>query len=430
MSSKAFGSMQPRRPHLVQGDGLGGEVADLRADVEVAFVVLESTDVDKGASCIGVQDAAGKFTSSPKTVEAVLLELANAVAGDSSRIHAAVANTAAIQAIAAADRINGMVVVDLANMYLWKFMAGAAGTADAWTLIPSVGTGRWVRTELGRSEVASTAHGLGAALQGVEDAAGRIVAQDTESALEELAARVMVTYPNVNAITYITELARVDGSIAVASDTGYAWVFIAASTEADSDWVKVPQVGTGRWVRRVLSKSELAAVTAAALIGSDASGYIAATVAAQLTEVKAIADANMGVAKKTVTIDQLADLSTLPALQQTFTKNIVGVLPANARFLSASCGESAFVAFDDAAHTTPITVSLETATAKEIRTGIDASATGAEDFPNDVGKRADYGYTMAPLGGEQLTVTVTAAVDLNTLTDGHIDVNVFYIVIP
>ena len=76
-SSKLFGDMKPKKPHLLCEDGLAGEVKDLRSDVEVAFTRLESSDTGMGAAAIGIEDAGHKYTGT--TVEAALQELGDAV---------------------------------------------------------------------------------------------------------------------------------------------------------------------------------------------------------------------------------------------------------------------------------------------------------------------------------------------------------------
>ncbi len=42
MSSTLFGSKRSRKPHLLENNDLGGEVKDLRADIDEAFVSLEA----------------------------------------------------------------------------------------------------------------------------------------------------------------------------------------------------------------------------------------------------------------------------------------------------------------------------------------------------------------------------------------------------
>ncbi len=58
------------------------------------------------------------------------------------------ATTAALTALPAAKRVNGMVCLVLATYSLWVFESASATVASATVLAPDAGTGRWHRLAL------------------------------------------------------------------------------------------------------------------------------------------------------------------------------------------------------------------------------------------------------------------------------------------
>lgn len=120
---------------------------------------LASTDAGKGGALVAIRDAALRFAGAD--TEAVTAELGG-------RIGAEVADTTALQAVAAATRSSSQIVVKLDTNDLWIFDANSAVGADAWTIVPGAGTGRWVRPWPSLADLASTATGLGASLIGVD----------------------------------------------------------------------------------------------------------------------------------------------------------------------------------------------------------------------------------------------------------------------
>lgn len=135
-------------------------------------------------------------------------------------VHAAVADAAALAAITAADRANGMQAVKLDDDTHWRFDSGSVAAASNWVIAPAAGTGRWLRKD----------ETVGAISQAVADTA---------------------------AIKAIAAAGRVDGMAVVKLDTGTLWTFAAASTAAETDWVIAPTAGTGRWIRNHLSLLDL-----------------------------------------------------------------------------------------------------------------------------------------------------------------------------
>lgn len=130
--------------------------------------------------------------------------------------------------------------------------------------------------------------------------------------------------------------------------------------------------------------------------------------------------------KRTVTIDFTTDaFSALANGTKTFSKNIGAALPANARLIGYSVGEGTFTAFDDAAHGT-YGLEIGTAgTAALVQASLDVKA-GQTGFPK-AGTAGVQGYLMSLHASEQLVAKLTSSVDLNTVTAGHVVVNVFYI---
>ncbi len=83
---------------------------------------------------------------------------------------------------------------------------------------------------------------------------------------------------------------RFDGLVAILLDDGTLWDFDTGSSASATDWVRVPDADTGRWLRRQMSVADMAATTAghgAHLIGSQDAGSFTAqtTVEGQLQEI-------------------------------------------------------------------------------------------------------------------------------------------------
>lgn len=273
----------------------------------------------------------------------------------------------------------------------------------------------------------STTATQGLSMIGITDAAARITATNGEAALAEIAARLLNPAASEAAIKAIPAAARADGTMIVELGTSKLWVFDADSAAGGSAWVLVPDVGTGRWLRSDLSAADLAAVTGAALIGSNAAGYIAATVAGQLTEVKAIADAGMPVQKRSLHLTQ-ADL-TDAVNGEAQAINIGAVLPANARIVGA-----------DIKLTTPFTGGGVASVACDIGTAgdIDAIVDGADMLAAAVdGQSSTRPNGIAPnkhfvAAGAQLIATFTpdVAKPLVDLTAGEATIDVLFVVLP
>jgi len=142
-------------------------------------------------------------------------------------------------------------------------------TSLTFTLLPSL------------TDLASTANGEGMSLIGIEDSNLRITATNGETALAELALRTVASAANAAAIRAIPAAARGEGAIVVDQGTETVWTFDTASAAGASDWVLVPDAGTGRWLRNHASLDDLSATTAShgmSLLGvEDSAGIITAT---------------------------------------------------------------------------------------------------------------------------------------------------------
>lgn len=274
------------------------------------------------------------------------------------------------------------------------------------------------------NKLASISNGYGASMLGVEDTAGRITATQVEAALAEVAGRVLNAAADETAIKAIPATARANGTMVLDLTNDVIWTFDSGSSAGGSAWVLVPDAGTGRWVRKHASLADLAAVTGAALVGSNAAGYIAATVAAQLAEVKAIADAGMPCYKKTVTIGH-ADL-TDDVDGEAQVVPIGTALPSNARIVGVSI------------HGTPFSGgSVASVTCKIGTSGDDDAIVASADLMTAFvdGECSAFTWGIAPhklfAAGAQLNATLTpdGAHDLEDLTAGSVVVDVLYIIL-
>lgn len=128
------------------------------------------------------------------------------------------------------------------------------------------------------------------------------------------------------------------------------------------------------------------------------------------------------------TIDWEADdFAGEDALVTTFSKNIGDALPAGARLLGVSIGET-WVGFED--EDADGTWSIEVGTADDpdaLRTGTNILV-GQTGFPK-TGTAGVTGYAMADVGGLQLVAKITSSVDVNTAEGGTVSVKVFYMLV-
>ena len=156
------------------------------------------------------------------------------------------------------------------------------------------------------ADLASVASGYGASMIGAQDAAGRFAGTNLETVTTDIGARIALAFDDTTAQTAYSATARADRQIAIvdnddagAQADGSLWLFDSSSAAGASDYVRVPDAGTGRWLRLIPTLAELAAVTAATggnLLGYDDSGSktTAATVADALDELYVDATSTKG----------------------------------------------------------------------------------------------------------------------------------------
>lgn len=170
-------------PWIVQGTNARGYRTGVYVELDggggegVSAAVLAGNDAGEGASLVGVQDSAGRFTAT--NVELVLAEIG-------SRIAQSVADNAALAAIPASARADGQIVIVRDTDTLWAFDSASVAVASDWVVVPGAGTGRWLRIQPSLADLASTANGKGASLIGIEDAAILYAASNVEQALAEV----------------------------------------------------------------------------------------------------------------------------------------------------------------------------------------------------------------------------------------------------
>lgn len=130
--------------HLSRSDHLSAAFAMMAAATKSSAgddiaVDLASTAASKGAALVGIADATTRFAGT--TAEAAFQDLGG-------RINLAVADATALQAVSATVRTNGMVCVKLDDDTVWTFDSASSASASNWVIVPSAGTGRWLRSHM------------------------------------------------------------------------------------------------------------------------------------------------------------------------------------------------------------------------------------------------------------------------------------------
>jgi hypothetical protein len=231
---------------------------------------------------------------------------------------------------------------------------------------------------------------------------------------------------NTAALQAVPAVDRFNGQKRLKLDTDDVWTFDSGSAAAASDWVIVPDAGTGRWLRKHITLIDLSATTTAhgaGLIGIEdvATIFTATTVEGALAETKALVDAGMTVLKKTVTVGH-ADLTDADGSQAI---NIGTALPNNARIVGVDM--RALTAFSGG---TASAVTVDVGTSGDV----DALIDGADVFAAAV----DGGPATMPAGirpnkmfasGGQLIATFAADDDVADLSAGSVIIDVLYTVL-
>lgn len=266
------------------------------------------------------------------------------------------------------SRIDGCLIAVLASSgSLWIFDADSSDSADAGIAVPDSGDGRWflVSGAAAGVDLASTESGEGASAVAVQDGAGRFASGHLEGVTTDLGARIALAFDDTTAQTAYSTTARADRQIAIvdnddagAQADGSLWMFDSGSSAGATDYVRVPDAGTGRWLRLIPTLAEL--VSAAnglglSLLGlEDPDDLLAATdgeaaiveIAARMcTAVVAAADATGGSTDSALTVDLKslngAALSVTGVVKITVTATQYAgaeALVATATFNTASLG--------------------------------------------------------------------------------------------
>lgn len=126
----------------------------------------------------------------------------------------------------------------------------------------------------------------------------------------------------------------------------------------------------------------------------------------------------------TITIDRTTDgFPGLGAGVMTFLKSDASPLPTGAMYLGGYVDAAGWIAFTSGAVPT-VTVRAQAFAAGDLWGNVNVDTT-AGPFPA-VGAPGALGFPTFPVGGGTLAVQITSSVDLNTLTQGHVVVHLFW----
>lgn len=136
------------------------------------------------------------------------------------------------------------------------------------------------------------------------------------------------------------------------------------------------------------------------------------------------------IAKRTVTIDYSPGGDNFAGKAngvKTFSKALSGgALPANARYLGHTIGESTFVDFDDATHGTYTIKVGQASDDDDVIASVNVAA-GQSGFPK-AGTPGVRAFNACPLYAEAVTAVLTSSVNLNTVSAGQVTIELFYFV--
>lgn len=196
-----------------------------------------------------------------------------------SAYHVPVADAAALAAIPAVDRADGMSVVKVDDDTIWTFDSASAAGATDWCVAPLAGAGRWLRkdqlTAATHAPVAdaaalvaitATGRGDGMTLVKLDDMTCwaydlSSIATTTDFTIEPTdgvgcwmrkdapAGLILPPVANNAGLVALTAVQRVDGSVVVQLDTMTTWVYDLGSVAGATDWCVAPTDGVGRWIR-------------------------------------------------------------------------------------------------------------------------------------------------------------------------------------
>lgn len=219
-------------------------IADLKN-----VVYLESDDTIARTSAGGTLSPCGILElyedSTPKVQIGGLPPSIVAPSTGSLLLHAPVANAAAMTAIPANERANGMLCLDLGQDIVWVFDSGSAVAADDWTRQPDAGSGRWLRKNVSLADLSATTAGHGAHLVSSQDAGGFTAQTTTEGQVQELYQHLfsavggyvpipLSAWREVSATGDVADIAGIGGVLA--SDTTPVYDAVATSNEGEILW--------------------------------------------------------------------------------------------------------------------------------------------------------------------------------------------------
>lgn len=145
----------------------------------------------------------------------------------------------------------------------------------------------------------------------------------------------------------------------------------------------------------------------------------------RLAATEAVANAGIGVIKRTVTI-ALGDVSGLADGVMSVTKALSGgALPANARF--AGVVARSLTGFTNSGGGATYTLKVGGADDDEIIASLNV-ATGQTGFPK-TGTLGVAGFMMCPLAAEVKNAILTSNTELNDVSAGSITIDLFYLVL-
>lgn len=168
--------------------------------------------------------------------------------------------------------------------------------------------------------------------------AGHVTAYTPDGAQKMSISSAVTDYADAAAIQAIASTTRTDGMVVTKLDDSTPWIFDAESSAAASAWVLVPDAGTGRWLRKVVTTTDLA-TTGSATLGANLVGIrdvatiiTATTVEGALAEVAQfeadLGSATAGKGASKVALEAIAGTAaTTPqeALEELYTDALSGL---------------------------------------------------------------------------------------------------------
>lgn len=166
------------------------------------------------------------------------------------RIHGSAASTAAVTAIPAEDRQDGM-LVQVVGGTLWTYNAASAAVGSANVLVPddAPSAGRWLSLSVLPADLASTANSKGASLVAIEDTGTLFTATNVEAALAEVKAIADAAQPAAKnqggTLTLVDGTKTVSAGITITANSRVLLQMTAPGAGALGDHYKVTNKTAG-----------------------------------------------------------------------------------------------------------------------------------------------------------------------------------------